>query len=304
MKLVKAIFNGLLLIALLSSVNSCINDDKDACSPREFDNYYLAFDYYRIFSQHINNVNINIYDSLGVCINNQNVNKSDLTKSQGVNLSLNEGKYTVVCWGNAFDNTDIINSTPGNSFAAAYLTHPNLNGSLPIPTNDSLYYSKTQIHISNTSVRQTGTAVFKPAHVKLFIKIVGLLDDEGKTKSFVRINNLKPVYDFDMNTKGNLVSYYPGIKNIKPQNNEYFVHCDVLRFPDINPITIDVVENPTTNNILSSKSLQALMSSAGINIIDGQEAIITITFHFDTEEVIVEVGVTPWGENPTDPDFN
>jgi hypothetical protein len=102
----------------------------------------------------------------------------------------------------------------------------------------------------------------------------------------IRVNNLKAVYDRDMNTLGDNTTYIPQIE-INTSEQIVTARCDVLRFADDNPIVIEVIKSAGDNTVLCSIKLKEFMANNNINIIDGQETVIPLRITFSGSNVFV-----------------
>lgn len=298
MKLLKNICLLVLSTSLLFS--GCIGDDRSGCPPDN--NLALVFSYLN-FPQHINHVTVGIYDTNGLLVSSVQAEKSRLDIFQGMQLSLPTGSYTAVCWGNAFDNTQIKGLTTGESISRHEVAHPGYFTPAPIPTNDSLYYGITNFTIREyTTLNETVT--FTPAYIRLVIQVNGLASTAvgmpAADYPYVKVDNLVPAYDFMMVTHGDPVTYYPAVLVDVAQRRAEAV-CDVLRFSENNPITIEVVENSTTNAILHTLNLQSFIAANNISIEDGREMLIPIKITFDAGMNVTVGIIESWGGIPVDP---
>jgi hypothetical protein len=275
------------LFAILAAMllTACIGEDE--CSSAA--NTVLEIKY-PDFSSRISGVRVGIFDASGNFVTEKTV-----SGEQSVPLYLDAGYYTAVCWGNALDNTRIDGFSNGQSIDRVRVYHPAYTGSLSyatpdvIDSNDSLYYGIISfIKVHNIDLHETVT--FKPAHVRLIITLAGLSNTQAGTLPqdypLIRVNNLKAVYDQNMNTLGDNTTYIPQVE-INPSEQIAIARCDVLRFADDNPIVIEVIKSAGDNTVLYSVSLKEFMASNNINIIDGQEAVIPLRITFSGSNVSV-----------------
>ncbi|MDR1883562.1 MAG: FimB/Mfa2 family fimbrial subunit [Prevotella sp.] len=288
-----------------------IGEDRDDCPPDQ--NTKLVFGYQNFpnpnpddenvsFPDNIGQVTTGIYDSEGNFVLEKVMNTP-----QDVTLSLPPGAYTAVCWGNALDNTEIDGLTEGSVIDDGRVCHPNYSGAKTyapgdaIPTNDSLYYgiaTFTKILYQDLRV----TVVFKPAHIKLKVTVQGLPNTRAGTPPqdypVIRVNKLKAVYDFEMNTLGASVSYYPRVE-VTAQDMAVS-QCNVLRFATDNPVTIDVIRSLADNTTLQSINLKELLEENNKTIVDGEEVFIPVKVVFSNLGN-VEVSLAGWGNMPVTP---
>ena len=293
----------LLLSALSLSFGlvGCIGDEMSDCPP-DNSNFSLAF-YYPDFPEHISRVTVGIYNANGLLADARQVEKNELDIYRGINLNLSGGSYTAICWGNASDNTLINGLYPGGYLSMHEVAHPGYFTATPIPTNDTLYYGihTFSIHTGKTT---NDTVNFIPAHIRLIVQIKGLASiQDGAPPAdypYIRVNNLAPAYDYKMTTHGSPTTYYPPV-TVDTQNELAEAACYVLRFKEINPITIEVVENHTTNTILHTVDLQSFIADNGIVIEEGKETVIPILITFDGKLNVTVIEIEAWKNIPVDP---
>lgn len=286
------------ILILLVFLSGCIGDNMDDCPP--LNNVVLHFNY-PDFPDHINRVNVGIFDGDGMYVLNQQVDKEDLENFQGAVLTLNTGEYTAVCWGNAFDDTRITCFESNSSMHDGEVSHPNHGTFSQIPTHDSLYYGKIDFAIKSRN-KVDHTVDFKPAHIKVHVYVKGLaaLSTSLLPANYpvIRLNNLDPVCDFNMLTAGESTSYYPTVTHIEKEKM-VAAYCNTLRFETENPITIDVLDNAIGNNILCTVELQKFMADNSIAVVDGEELTIPIMILFKNGTVTVQL--LKWAEVPVEP---
>ncbi|MFC4677189.1 FimB/Mfa2 family fimbrial subunit, partial [Dysgonomonas termitidis] len=286
------------LILLVASVffTGCIGDELVDCPPDE--NLTLAFSYLD-FPDHIDRVTVAIYDPSGKLVETVQVDKNDLDAFRGVGLYLPAGDYTAVCWGNAFDNTQINGLSNGAGLTAHEVAHPGYFNSARIPTNDALYYGKHTFTVKPGTANNE-TVPFTPAYIRLIIQAKGLPSTAaGAPPSgypYIRVNNLVPAYDYNMVTHGDPTTYYPPV-TVDTGNKQAEATCDVLRFRADNPITIDVLDNSTDNTVLHTVNLKQFIADNNIVIADGKEVTIPIEISFEGKVVIVTL-LENWGNIP------
>lgn len=299
MKLLKHL--GLFVVSACLLLSGCIGDDLRDC-PSD-NNLTLSF-FYLNFPQHINRVTVGIYDSGSQLVEYRQIEKKELAILQGMQLNLPAGSYTAVCWGNAFEHTQINGFEIGNLLREKETAHPGYFSSSDIPTNDALYYGIHAFTV-NTQTTTHETVSFTPAHIRLVVQLKGLINTAPNTfnadEPYIKVNNLEPAYDYTMTPYGGPATYYPEIA-VDPSKALAESVCDVLRFKEINPITIEVMENKTTNRILHTLNLQSFIADNNIKIEEGERIIIPIEITFDGNmNVTMVTTIANWGGVPVDP---
>jgi hypothetical protein len=303
------------LFALCLLLNSCVVEELNQCPDN--DNLVLWFDSLSLdFGDHVNKVDLGIYNTIdGKIVKSLTRNTAQLREYPGVNLYLPAGEYDVVAWGNAFDNTKIGGLENGSFRTSGYVTHPAYGTPLTIPTNDSLYYGARHIIIYGDSARvHEYTVGFLPAHISFSFTVTQLpnisteksaqkaIQKAAQDDPFIRVNNLLPVYDFNMITSGDLTSYYPPVQ-INTADRTMRADCDVLRFETDNPISIEVIENIRSQKILAGFDLADFLRNNKITIQEGKEVHLNILIELpdpDHPGDKVRITIKDWSGVPTE----
>lgn len=178
-------------------------------------------------------------------------------------ISLPSGNFTLVCWGNPGDNTEI-NGAPfldGASVSAkGYTANEDLH------TNDKLYFARMDLVVpefNNTSSKLIEETVkFKSSSV-LFEVIAKNFESKDL---FVTIDNLTPQYDFNMSPKPYNAIYYLNRANMSDLSVISF-KGNTFRFNNNNNIHINLYEKELNGNtkLLKSQELKSLLQSENIN---------------------------------------
>lgn len=297
MKLLKTL--SLLVLPVSVLFSGCIDDDRNDCPPDH--NVVLTFSY-PDFAEHIGCVTAAVYDSQSLLVECIQAEKTSLDIFQGIRLGLPAGDYTAVCWGNTFSNTQINGLMPGNGLLMQKVASPGYFSSTPVITNDSLYYGIRRFTVNqNTTTNET--IAFTPAYIRLIIQIKGLGNTATGAPSsgypYIKVNNLAPSYDYTMVAQGNLTTYYPFI-TVDPARMLVQSTCNILRFNEENPITIEVVENHTDNTVLHTVDLQSFIAANSIKIIEGKEVVIPILISFETGVTVTLI--EGWSNTPVNPE--
>ncbi|NDV67140.1 FimB/Mfa2 family fimbrial subunit [Bacteroides sp. 224] len=293
------------LFALLSTFCiSCdsISDNLDDCGM--YVNLYFE---YPKFPERIHKVNVGIYNQKdGTFTRVRNLTKSYLIDYQGVRTRLMPGKYTAICWGNAFNETVV----EGMDFALPVKEH-NLkhtkNEIQPNPaeilTNDSLFYGRHTFEIPEMYGVYNDTIHYRPAHITFEVYVHGLESTLPNKPTdnypFVRFNNLRPNYDYEMDTWGDYVSYYPRME-INTEVVRASCITKVLRFTNETSIEI-VIDEPqvrTHPEIPYTIDVKKLLHGRLELIEEDKEYIIKIGVYFNG--LGVETKLLGWIEQGTE----
>lgn len=284
----KKIIFGLLLTILLPG---CIKEDMEDCAAYLYFSYLGDFNK-EIFPQKIGKVNLYVYDQNENLVKTITLNKSDLDKSQGTMLNLPGGDYHIVCWGNAYGETQINDNSSLNTgivAAPAYFTKET------IVSNDSIYIGSKDIHIAGNA-NTSDTVYFSSSHIKMLVRLIGL---DGTTSPIeIQMGNLSPTVDFRKNFSTDKAIYYPtAVYNENTEN--YDARFNVLRFNDDNDVYINLIDKETNETIYALK-LKDFMLENHISVNGINEAFIGISFRFNGFNVTVK----PWDEEEIIPGTN
>lgn len=283
----KIIF-GLFLAILMTG---CIKEDLDDCGAYLYFSYLGDFNK-EIFPQKIGKVNLYVYDQNENLVETIVLNKSELDKSQGTMLNLPAGDYHIVCWGNAYDDTQINNSSDLNS---GIVGAPGYFSNDVIATNDSLYIGSKDLRLSGDII-SNDTVYFSSSHIKMLVELIGL---EGSSSPLrVEVGNLSPQVDFRKNFSTEKVTYYPPVK-AGNTTGAFDARFNVLRFNDDNDVYINLVDNET-DEVVYTLNLKDFMSENRITVNGINEAFIGISFRFNGFSVTVK----PWDEETIIPGVN
>ena len=174
----KKLSKTLCILITLALPAGCINEDMSDCPPPY--NTELTFSYSGVrlepamFSRMSDGVTLVVFDRAGgERVLDKTVVKADLNRFQGTELYLPAGDYRIVCWGNAFDDTELLSGSLSESRVHA----PAYGKGEKIATNDHHYYGECDITVpttANASGKVTGDIPFRSAHIDMRIYIKGV----------------------------------------------------------------------------------------------------------------------------------
>ncbi len=295
----------ILFLLLLSTVLSgCLDEAYGECLGENEDTEIL-FRYTGdgntdIFSSRIHIVDVFIFSESGKFIKSFAISKEMLEKYQGMKTYLEEGNYRIVCWGNAFENTQIpaLDATKTINDAVLYNT-VDRNGAYT--NGDPLYYGtlRTSQALKTDRLKTESMIVdFKSSHVKINIYIQGYTGDVNPP---VEVTEIMSEHDFDMNNRGKKISYsiQPTSQKIEGEDLLVAVIC-IPRLKDDNSIKINI-KNPMGGSNLHSINLGDFIRQNDISHDKVNELTIPILVRF--KDLDVEVFVPPWATHPVDPEI-
>lgn len=294
------LINICISVLIASLLIGCIREDNDKCN----NTVSLSFEYVGdgqtdILKSKIEKVLLYLFDDKGQFIEKHEINKNSLESYQGIVLSLDQGSYRAVCWGNTFSNTAIIENE--KDISGYLLTHPDYMSETPIKTNDSLYYATRSFYVGENNSEDI-TIPFVSAHIKFEIYIQGLIRQQTTNTAgitpVIEIGNLLTEYTFDMSLYGDSVSFFPDI--IYDTSGQIaLAKLNVFRFSNDNPIYI--IFNYNDNTMPYRLNLREFMESNNI-VVEGMEEV-TIPIYIKFNNLGVEVSVDKWNNSGVNPIF-
>ena len=302
----KRLSSTLCILAILALPAGCINEDMSDCPP-EF-NTELTFSYSgdsrdpEMFSRMIGGVTLFVFDRTGgQYLLEKTIGRADLDKFRGTQLYLPGGDYRLVCWGNAFDATEIRSGSlsDGRVHAPAYGAQGR------IATNDHLYYGDYDITVpaaGNMPGKVTGDIPFRGAHIDMRIYVKGFgRPSEPATWPVLEVGSLMPQYDMGMNpAQPFAATYYPAVE-WDDENKVQAAVFQVLRFADDNPVTVTVREPAPGNTAKAVVNLREHMLKNEITVDGKHEAVVDLLVEFT--DLGVTVTVPDWSTGTTEPEI-
>ena len=302
----KKLSKTLCILITLALPAGCINEDMTDCPPPY--NTELTFSYSgdrqepAMFSRMIDGVTLVVFDRAGgERVLDKTVVKADLNRFQGTELYLPAGDYRIVCWGNAFDDTELLSGSLSESRVHA----PAYGKGKKIATNDHLYYGECDITVPttvNASGKVTGDIPFRSAHIdmRIYIKGVNGLSDPSAWPE-LEIGNLMPQYDIRMNAVQPFgATYYPAL--VRDDGKKALAACfQVLRFADDNPVTVTVREPAPGRAVKVAVDLREYMEKNAISVDGLHEAAVEMLIEFT--DLGVSITIPDWSSGTTDPEI-
>ena len=302
----KKLSKTLCILISLALPAACINEDMSDCPPPY--NTELTFSYSgdrqepAMFSRMIDGVTLVVFDRVGgERVLDKTVVKADLNRFQGTELYLPAGDYRIVCWGNAFDDTELLSGSlsEGRVHAPAY------GAGGRIATNDHLYYGEYDITVPTTadaSEKVTGDIPFRSAHIDMRIYIKGL-DRSSDPAAWpgLEIGNLMPQYDIRMNAVQPFGATYHPVLARDDENKALAACFQVLRFADDNPVTVTVREPAPGDAVKAAVNLREYMEKNKISVDGLHEAAVEMLIEFT--DLGVTISIPDWSSSNTDPEI-
>lgn len=286
------------LAVALPWLNGCIKEDRDDCTGKVVLRFrYVGDGTTDIFPDKIDKVTMYVFATAnGALVGTFEYDKSALEAFQGADLRLFPGRYKIVCWGNALDNSYI---RAGDRIAAPeYFRREN------IPTNDRLYYGSTELEVPETLAETERVCDFVSSHVKVQVRLEGFngtvipvpgYDDQAPLG--LVIIGLAAYTDFDnVPSETELCAYYP-VLTVDPESPSSYVACfNTLRFSDESDILLQVVSG---TSIVCEFSLTDFLRRFEIAVEGCHEVVVPILIRANSAGIVVE----DWNREEVTPGF-
>ena len=221
------------MIVTLPLAGGCIRENMDDCKGKVTLRFrYVGDGTTDIFPEKIEHVTMYVYSIAdGSLAAIQKYDDNALAAYQGADVMLFPGRYEVVCWGNALDETTI---NEGEKIAAnGYFENTD------IATNDPLYYGTIEIEVPETLVENNYICDFVCSHVKFRVRVEGF-DQTTMGVPSLELTQLASFTDFDnVPSDEERCSYHPVLAaGYDGEQTVYTAEFNTLRFNDDNDIML------------------------------------------------------------------
>ncbi len=278
----------------------CIRDDRSDCTC----SVDLSFLYYGdgtsdIFPTKVDKVNLYVYSSANVLVEEHTYNKSALSERQGAHLDLMPGDYHIVLWGNAFDNT-----TVKTDWASASVSEPAWTKADSYVGTDSLYFSCIDLNVPTTLVDVNETCYFDCSHIDMHVKVtgfVGAFEEDGTLITSITLNHTNCPAWTDFNnvpSTADLCEVNPPASADPDDSSAYIFTYNVLRFKEADPTTLEIKDQ--NGNVAYTVDLAQFIADNAIALDDVQEAEVRVEISLNG----VTVEVIEWIVEEVTPGFD
>ena len=301
------------MLLLTLAFTGCIKEDIDDCPPVH--NVVLNFSYYyhnsytNLFSEKVENVGIYVYDADGEYVTSFFKDEKDflLTPAQAL-IFLKPGTYSLVCWGNVFNHTDIRAGLVGQPLSVARVFHAGSSRATS-DNGDPLFYAPRMsnlyapdTNILTLTVPETETVVqnvdFTATHKTVEVVVEGFLDN-GSICPTVVVSNQPLAYNFRMQPiVGGSMEYRQ--RAVEEQwTAKYGVATFYLPLFEMeNNVLIQVIR-PSNGVVMHSINLQQYLADNHITLTSLDWDLLTI--HVVFNDVGAVISVEPWNGNNITP---
>lgn len=281
------------MIVTLPLAGGCIRENMDDCKGKVTLRFrYVGDGTTDIFPEKIEHVTMYVYSIAdGSLAAIQKYDDNALAAYQGADVMLFPGRYEVVCWGNALDETTI---NEGEKIAAnGYFENTD------IATNDPLYYGTIEIEVPETLAENNYICDFVCSHVKFRVRVEGF-DQTTMGVPSLELTQLASFTDFDnVPSDEERCSYHPVLAaGSDGEQTVYTAEFNTLRFNDDNDIMLRL-HSDETRVVAHEFPLADFLQEHNIAVEGVNEVTVPIRIRFSP----IGVTIDDWDSVPVNPDF-
>lgn len=281
------------MIVTLPLAGGCIRENMDDCKGKVTLRFrYVGDGTTDIFPEKIEHVTMYVYSIAdGSLAAIQKYDDNALAAYQGADVMLFPGRYEVVCWGNALDETTI---NEGEKIAAdGYFENTD------IATNDPLYYGSIEIEVPETLAENNYICDFVCSHVKFRVRVEGF-DQTTMGVPSLELTQLASFTDFDnVPSDEERCSYHPVLAaGSDGEQTVYTAEFNTLRFNDDNDIMLRL-HSDETRVVAHEFPLADFLQEHNIAVEGVNEVTVPILIRFSP----IGVTIDDWDSVPVNPDF-
>ncbi len=282
-------FKLIYFVLLLVALSSCVSQDNNDCTSTRMTFSYSIDGHNNALDKHIDHATLYIYnESDGSLIKTINVNKSEIRSLDGVDLKLDAGSYTTICWANMSDNTRV---TSEKYLKDARIMNIGLASNKEGNTCDPLYWGKRTFQVQKDR-RVLVDMSLKSAYINLEVNLIGF----NKTLPSMTTTNVASEYNFNRELIPSRQANYKTNFSYNANNNGQQASLRVFRIQRNNPIHINI--QPSTNHKIDLE-LGSIISSKYPNLNFDQEEI-TLAINIEFNGIDVTVTIPDWEHKDTE----
>lgn len=285
----------LFLLPLIGLFTGCIKENMDDCHR----SFTLLFAYNGdgttdIFRQKVTKVNLYVYNTeTREMVQSHVIDRSALETLQGIRLDdLAPGSYEAICWGNAYDHSEIAQPQDQENGSIAA---PEYNDGTPISTNDEIYYGQKPFTITNAWKDRQETCQFRCAHIDMYVRLEGFdniafTDTRANDRCpvAVQLTELPGYCDFTGTPRDEHTTYNLEMASTKDNAAIYESAFSTLRFKDECEVALQLL-NPATGTPFYSLPLKQFMADNQLSVEDRQEASLNILLKLNSDGISMTV---------------
>lgn len=302
-----------LLVMLLWPSSSCVTDSTKDCI--YIDNN-LKLEFVNInkkgedtFLEKVKRVHVFIFDEEHLFVQKKVVEKNDLAIFAGTEMSLPPGKYFVVCWGNALDQTTFSDLDNSTLLFDAFTKNSLVDSKLIAPNGDPLYYGpKSAPELLEVVVPESEQVVkevpFRSAHAQIRVYVKGMQDLNDKGEALAPLLSLDQVpdqTDFQLNRSNSYIKYQSIAEFIDFADKSAFMFQFNSPLLDGNTKMNVYVNKQSDQEQLAEVNIAQFMVDHNTQYVDVDQIEVLIQIEFKGAEVIVTL--PKWEHIPVDPEL-
>lgn len=292
----------LLIVAGISA--SCVKEDNSDC----YNIYRLALSYLgdgnsEIFPETIDRVDMYVFDGNGTCVTSTRLSEAEVKAQMTTLPPLEEGKYRIVCVGNAYE-TEVHNLDAKDLSRTAFAAADHISGET-VSGNDPLYWSAIDYNIApydEYKQVETRTTYFKSSHYDISVEVVGSPNPQTKAGGYpvIALEGVSPWTDFNNRAHGDAATYvmetsHDGKTTLKGVNN-------IMRHTNHQDVWVRVYTSDMKTMMAEVNFAEFLAQHA--DVIDVTRNEVLIPFQISFKSANVTVTVPDWFVKPVKPEFS
>lgn len=297
------LYLSLLFVAIGAGGCDVVRDDLSVCRSNTITFSYTADD---APTEHllgyIDRITVLVYGEDGKLVLRQELDKAYLAKQQTIELHLPTGKYRVVAIGNNYDNTETTNV---DAYNTAVLSRPEtVETDRPAAaTYDRLYLGEKEVTVKSTLHPINDILTLTSRHIK--VRAFVLPYDSDGDKEWCEMQKEKGGFRLTfgpVDARTSLSGVQSGKTSfdlpfgINKEGENFELAFNTLRFGKTEPIVVRLMRG---NDIMLETRLDEFIAKHKLNIVDKQEAVLTL--YFRQRAIATEVRLSPWKQRDVEP---
>lgn len=279
-------FKLIYFVLLLVALSSCVSQDNNDCTSTRMTFSYSIDGHNNALDKHIDHATLYIYnESDGSLIKTINVNKSEIRSLDGVDLKLDAGSYTTICWANMSNNTRV---TSEKHLEDARIMNIGLASNKEGNTCDPLYWGKRTFQVQKDRKVLVDISL-KSAYINLEVNLIGF----NKTLPSMTTKNVASEYNFNRELIPSRQANYKTNFSYNANNNAQQAILRVFRIQRNNPILINLQPSDSQNIEIE---LQKVILEKYPNLNFDREDI-TLAINIEFNGVDITITIPDWEIN-------
>lgn len=276
-----------LLLFVLMIGTGCISEDLSGCMR----SYRLELSYQgdgttEQFSRKIEHVVMYVFDGTDRCVASREATGAELAVRTLTLSGYAEGRYRVVCVGNARHTT--VGAFAGLGITEMRFADPGWFAGEEISTNDSLYHAAVDISVTRGRSGR-GVLHFSSSHYKLYVEVSGFEPETRGGLPRLEMHGVLPATDFENRACGDPVTYCLPTTSYDADRRMMTSRANIMRCIG-DETQLELLDGSGTH--LASVHLPTFLADHEEIDLTKNEVLIPIAFRF--KEAAVEITVPDW----------